>query len=48
MAGPEPRWHKSTYSGASGRCVGAAEGRTVPVRDTRNRELGHLDHTPEA
>jgi hypothetical protein len=48
MARREPRWHTGSYSGASGSCVEVAEGRTAPVPDTQNRELGRLDHTPEA
>jgi monoamine oxidase len=36
-------WHKSSYSGGGGgNCVEVAEGRSVVVRDTQNRELGHL------
>jgi hypothetical protein len=36
-------WHKSSYSGGGGgECVEVAEGRSVLVRDTQNRELGHL------
>ncbi len=41
-------WHTSSYSGASGSCVEVAEGQLVLVRDTQNRELGHIDYTPEA
>ncbi|MFE1166957.1 DUF397 domain-containing protein [Nocardiopsis sp. NPDC058789] len=40
-------WHKSSFSTANGSCVEVAEGRTVLVRDTENRSLGHLD-TPSA
>jgi hypothetical protein len=36
------RWRKSSYSTNGGDCVEVAEGRNVLVRDTRNRELGHL------
>lgn len=36
-------WHKATYSGGSGSCVEVAEGRSTSIRDTQNRELGHLD-----
>jgi hypothetical protein len=43
-----PHRHKSSYSGGSGSCVEVAEGRAVLVRDTQNRELGHIDYTPEA
>jgi hypothetical protein len=36
-------WHKSSYSGGDGgNCVEVAEGPTTHVRDTQNRELGHL------
>ncbi|MCK9872531.1 DUF397 domain-containing protein [Nocardiopsis dassonvillei] len=48
MTKREPHWHTSSYSGAEGRCVEVAEGQTVLVRDTQNREHGHLDYTPEA
>jgi hypothetical protein len=37
-------WHKSSYSdGGGGNCVEVMEGQKVLVRDTQNRELGHLD-----
>ncbi|WP_046469459.1 DUF397 domain-containing protein [Allosalinactinospora lopnorensis] len=38
-------WHKSSYSnGSGGNCVEVAEGpEVVRVRDTQNRQLGHLD-----
>ncbi|WP_081748760.1 DUF397 domain-containing protein [Nocardiopsis sp. CNT312] len=36
-------WHKSTYSDGAHNCVEVAEGPVTAVRDTRNRELGHLD-----
>lgn len=39
-------WHKSSYSGSSGSCVEVSEGRSVLVRDTENRELGHIDYSP--
>ncbi|PDP86022.1 DUF397 domain-containing protein [Glycomyces fuscus] len=48
MTKHETHWHKSSYSGGSGSCVEVAEGRAVLVRDTQNRELGHIDYTPEA
>lgn len=36
-------WHKSSYSsGVNNNCVEVSEGRAVLVRDTQNRELGHL------
>lgn len=37
-----PSWHKSSYSKAETNCVEVAEGATTAVRDTQNRELGHL------
>ncbi|WP_444962158.1 DUF397 domain-containing protein [Nocardiopsis sp. M1B1] len=37
-----PSWHKSSYSIAETNCVEVAEGATTAVRDTQNRELGHL------
>ncbi|MBR8744045.1 DUF397 domain-containing protein [Nocardiopsis sp. MG754419] len=40
-------WHKSSHSNANGQCV---EVRETPggadVRDTRNREAGHLSFSP--
>jgi len=44
---PQREWYKSSYSAANGSCVEVANGRTVLVRDTENRPLGHLD-TPSA
>ncbi|QUX29774.1 DUF397 domain-containing protein [Nocardiopsis akebiae] len=39
-------WHKSSYSGGSGgNCVEVAEGQSVQMRDTQNREHGHLAFT---
>ncbi|MEV6820602.1 DUF397 domain-containing protein [Nocardiopsis dassonvillei] len=35
-------WHKSSYSSGSGSCVEVSEGSETLVRDTQNRELGHL------
>ncbi len=36
-------WHKSSYSGGDGgNCVEIAEGPVTGIRDTQNRELGHL------
>ncbi|MFD6950662.1 DUF397 domain-containing protein [Nocardiopsis sp. TSRI0078] len=36
-------WHKSSYSGGGGgNCIEVSEGRSVLVRDTQHRELGHL------
>ncbi|MDT0328481.1 DUF397 domain-containing protein [Nocardiopsis lambiniae] len=35
-------WHKSTYSSGSQNCVEVSEGTETRVRDTQNRELGHL------
>ena len=40
-----PNWHKSSYSTSGGDCVEVAEGRRVLVRDTQNRDLGHLTYT---
>ncbi|WDZ88468.1 DUF397 domain-containing protein [Nocardiopsis sp. HUAS JQ3] len=39
-------FHKSSYSTSGGNCVEVSEGRDTLVRDTQNRELGHLsfDH----
>nr|WP_330160814.1 DUF397 domain-containing protein [Nocardiopsis umidischolae] len=39
---PDDKWHKSSYSAANGSCVEVAEGKSVLVRDTQNRESGHL------
>ena len=36
------QWHKSSYSGHSGECVEVVEGVVTAVRDTQNRDLGHL------
>ncbi|MDE3725119.1 DUF397 domain-containing protein [Nocardiopsis sp. N85] len=41
-------WHKSSYSAAQGSCVEVAEGRSVLVRDTQNRPLGHIDYSARA
>ncbi len=38
----EGTWHKSTYSAGDTNCVEVTEGVTTAVRDTQNRELGHL------
>ncbi|WP_047869213.1 DUF397 domain-containing protein [Nocardiopsis sp. RV163] len=39
-------WRKSSYSsGVNNNCVEVAEGQSVLVRDTQNRELGHLAFT---
>lgn len=36
-------WHKSSYSANGGNCVEVREGITgADVRDTQNREAGHL------
>ncbi|MEU0488523.1 DUF397 domain-containing protein [Nocardiopsis sp. NPDC006139] len=36
-------WHKSSYSGSSSNCVETREHAAgADVRDTRNREAGHL------
>ncbi len=36
-------WHKASYSSTGNECVEVSEGATTGVRDTQNRELGHLD-----
>ncbi|QVJ00288.1 DUF397 domain-containing protein [Nocardiopsis eucommiae] len=37
-------WHKSSYSGGNGGdCVEVAEGPVTRIRDTQNRDLGHLE-----
>lgn len=36
-------WHKSSYSGGSNECVEVREHSTgADVRDTQNRDLGHI------
>ncbi|WP_116245737.1 DUF397 domain-containing protein [Nocardiopsis sp. FIRDI 009] len=35
-------WHKSSYSMREQSCVEVAEGAVTVMRDTQNRELGHL------
>lgn len=35
-------WHKASYSQGASNCVEVAEGPATLVRDTQNRELGHL------
>ncbi|CAL9550273.1 hypothetical protein SUDANB121_04441 [Nocardiopsis dassonvillei] len=41
-------FRKSSYSGGNGGdCVEVAEGAETLVRDTRNRELGHLGFSAE-
>ena len=35
-------WHKSSYSNAGENCVEVSEGAETRVRDTQNREQGHL------
>ncbi|MEE2037962.1 DUF397 domain-containing protein [Nocardiopsis sp. CT-R113] len=43
MSNVRANWHKSTYSdGNGGHCVEVAEGPVTGIRDTQNRELGHL------
>ncbi|PDP85365.1 DUF397 domain-containing protein [Glycomyces fuscus] len=39
----ESPWHKSSYSAGTDNCVEVAEGVVTGVRDTQNRESGHLD-----
>ncbi|MEU0490525.1 DUF397 domain-containing protein [Nocardiopsis sp. NPDC006139] len=36
------QWHKSSYSSGAQNCVEVREGESTLVRDTQNRELGHL------
>ncbi|MFC9085498.1 DUF397 domain-containing protein [Nocardiopsis dassonvillei] len=43
-----PPWHKSSYSDGAHNCVEVAEGETVLVRDTQNREMGHIGFTSDA
>ncbi len=39
-------WHKPTYSdGSGGNCVEVSEGAATLVRDTQNRDQGHLTFT---
>ncbi|GHC73880.1 hypothetical protein GCM10007079_08270 [Nocardiopsis terrae] len=39
----KPTWHKSTYSDGGSNCVEVRESASsADVRDTQNRELGHL------
>ncbi|MEV4598403.1 DUF397 domain-containing protein [Amycolatopsis sp. NPDC049253] len=35
-------WRKSSYSPNAGDCVEVATGRDVHVRDTKDREAGHI------
>ncbi|MFE1099376.1 DUF397 domain-containing protein [Nocardiopsis alba] len=35
-------WHKSSYSTGAQNCVEVAEGSDTLMRDTQNRDLGHL------
>ncbi|XKK42276.1 DUF397 domain-containing protein [Nocardiopsis sp. ARC36] len=35
-------WHKSSYSAGGGNCVEVAQGLVTGIRDTQNRDLGHL------
>ena len=41
MTGTTP-WHKSSYSANAGECVEIREGETTDLRDTQNRDQGHL------
>jgi hypothetical protein len=36
-------WAKSSYSAGAQNCVEVAKGPSTGIRDTRYRELGHLD-----
>nr|WP_304452139.1 DUF397 domain-containing protein [Nocardiopsis sp. YSL2] len=38
-------WHKSSYSTNGGDCVEVAESQWVLVRDTQNRDQGHLAYS---
>ena len=43
----KPTWHKSTYSDGGSNCVEVRESASgADVRDTQNRELGHLTVPP--
>jgi hypothetical protein len=46
----EVGWHKSSASSANGHCVEVGQGdcSMVHVRDTKNREGGELQFTPQA
>lgn len=44
----EPGWHKSSHSGSDSACVEVAEGARTLVRDTKNRDGGHLAVSPRA
>jgi len=35
-------WHKSSYSTSGSNCVEVSEGTETLMRDTQNRDLGHL------
>ncbi|GAA1464404.1 DUF397 domain-containing protein [Nocardiopsis exhalans] len=35
-------WHKSSYSANGANCVEVSEGQVTGIRDTQNREAGHL------
>lgn len=39
------RWHKASYSSTGNDCVEVCEGAVTGMRDTQNRELGHLAFT---
>ncbi|QKW31948.1 DUF397 domain-containing protein [Nocardiopsis flavescens] len=40
-------WHKSSYSGSSANCVEIREtSEHIDVRDTQNRDAGHLTFDP--
>lgn len=46
--GREPIWRKSSYSGSDNACVEVADGTRTLVRDTKNRDGGHLAVSPHA
>ncbi|WP_017537861.1 DUF397 domain-containing protein [Nocardiopsis halophila] len=37
------KWRKSSYSDGGSNCVEVADGANTAVRDTQNRDLGHLE-----
>ena len=42
MSNTRVAWLTSSYSAGGGNCVEVAEGKETLVRDTQNRDLGHL------
>jgi monoamine oxidase len=45
MSSENSSWHKSSYSGNTGHCIEVREGTLTDVRDTQNRDQGHLTFT---